>query len=441
MGYADDIATCCLSKQKTDKAMSIVYRHGCVWRYELNAKKSGILVYGESVKDHNLNSINRIFKLGHDRVKERSNYDHVGIRNTIFDSDISGISERISKGRRSFNALSGIGIRKGGVTIATCDILFWTIVVPTTIYGCELWILDDAVLTLLEDFQSYIGKKVQRLHPRSPNICSYYGLGWMRLERMIQIRKMMFIRSIMVMGDHDLPKTIFCERAKLYFANIEAGIENVSRSAVFDLLNTSTVFNMQNEIRNMVERQHFYPKSIWKNMVWKKGWELECVYWRIERQMHKSLDLLSGVSNVTRYNNWWALSDKYPGRMRECEIIVKILCHASALRDDDVKYKSQLGTNRMCDMCNEYETEDARHLVLHCSSFNDVRDIMMYEIDQIVNVVGTPLFRHDTDMLFTMLGRRNEDLSEQTQEDIWLVILKYVSIMYRKKLKHKSGIG
>ena len=157
--------------------------------------------------------------------------------------------------------------------------------------------------------------------------------------------------------------------------------------------------------------------------------------------MHKSLDLLSGVSNVTRYNNWWALSDKYPGRMRECEIIVKILCHASALRDDDVKYKSQLGTNRMCDMCNEYETEDARHLVLHCSSFNDVRDIMMYEIDQIVNVVGTPLFRHDTDMLFTMLGRRNEDLSEQTQEDIWLVILKYVSIMYRKNLKHKSGIG
>ena len=413
----------------------------CCKIYKMPSTPVGILVYGESVKDHNRNSINRIFKLGPDRVKERSNYDHVGIRNTIFDSDISGISERISKGRRSFNAQSGIGIRKGGVTIFTCNILFWTIVVPTTIYGCELWILDDAVLTLLEDFQNYIGKKVQRLHPRSPNICSYYGLCWMRLERMVQIRKMMFIRTIMVMGDHDLPKTIFCERAKLYFSNLEAGIENVSRSAVFDLLNTSTVFNMQNEIRNMVERQHFYPKSIWKNMVWKKGWELECVYWRIERQMHKSLDLLSGVSNVTRYNNWWALSDKYPERMRECEIIVKILCHASALRDDDVKYKSQLGTNRMCDMCNEYETEDARHFVLHCSFFNDVRDTMMYEIDQIVNVAGTPLFRQDTDMLFTILWRRNEDLSEQTQEDIWLVILRYVSIMYRKNLKHKSGIG
>ena len=53
---------------------------------------------------------------------------------------------------------------------------------------------------------------------------------------------------------------------------------NVARSAVFDLLNTSTVFNMQNEIRNMVERHQFYPKSIWKNMVWKKGWELEYVY-------------------------------------------------------------------------------------------------------------------------------------------------------------------
>ena len=48
LGYADDVATCCLSKWKLDRAMRIVYNHGCTWRYQLNAKKSGVLVYGES---------------------------------------------------------------------------------------------------------------------------------------------------------------------------------------------------------------------------------------------------------------------------------------------------------------------------------------------------------------------------------------------------------
>ena len=57
LGYADDVATCCLSKQRLDKAMALVHAHGCTWRYDLNAKKSGVLVYGESIKEHECNRI------------------------------------------------------------------------------------------------------------------------------------------------------------------------------------------------------------------------------------------------------------------------------------------------------------------------------------------------------------------------------------------------
>ena len=266
LGYADDVATCCLSKQKLDKAMGIVYQHGCTWRYELNAKKSGVLVYGESPKDHERNSLYRSFKLGPNNVKERINYDHVGIRNCIFPDDISGIVERVAKGRRAFNSVSCIGIRKGGISMATCSVIFWSIVVPTTLYGCELWIMDDASLNLIEDFQNFIGKRTQRFHPKIPNICSFYGLGWMRLERIIQIRKIMFIRSIMVMDDEDLPKKIFCDRAKVYFLDPLSGSENACQSAVFDLLNVSSLFNMIDEVKNMVEGQHFYPKKVWRDM-------------------------------------------------------------------------------------------------------------------------------------------------------------------------------
>ena len=57
--------------------MDIVHSHGCTWRYELNAKKSGVLVYGESIAEHERNSLERVFKLGPDKVKERNFYEIV----------------------------------------------------------------------------------------------------------------------------------------------------------------------------------------------------------------------------------------------------------------------------------------------------------------------------------------------------------------------------
>ena len=329
LGYADDVATCCVSKLKLDKAMDIVYSHGCAWRYEFNAKKSGVLVYGESPKDHDRNSLCRLFKLGPNKVKERTFYDHVGIRNSIYASDVSGIEDRISKGRRAFNSVAGIGIRKRGISMATCNVIFWSVVVPTTLYGCELWIMDDAALCLIEEFQNYIGKRVQRFHPRVSNICSFYGLGWMRLERIIQIRKLMFIRTIMVMEDGELPKKKICERASVYFSDVNVGNSNVYQSATFDLLNMCVIFDLVTEVKNMVFKKHFYPKSVWKNLVWTRGWQLEDIHWRIERQLHRSLDILSGVSPITRYLTWWSFSDKFPKYMKECEILAKPTCHAS----------------------------------------------------------------------------------------------------------------
>ena len=99
------------------------------------------------------------FRLGHEKVKERTNYDHVGVNVSIFAGDKCGISERLSKARRSLNALTGLGIRRCGLTVGTCSILFWSIVVPIALYGCELWFMSGEYSRLLESFQDYASKK------------------------------------------------------------------------------------------------------------------------------------------------------------------------------------------------------------------------------------------------------------------------------------------
>ena len=53
------------------------------------------------------------------------------------------------------------------------------------------------------------------------------------------------------------------------------------------------------------------------------------MYWHIEKHLHKSLDLLSGVTPITRYLPLWSLSDKYPKYIKDCEILTKIISHSS----------------------------------------------------------------------------------------------------------------
>ena len=61
-GYADDLATCTLSGDKLQKAMNIVECHGRTWRYTFNAKKSAVMVFGESSAEAVHGSANRMFK-------------------------------------------------------------------------------------------------------------------------------------------------------------------------------------------------------------------------------------------------------------------------------------------------------------------------------------------------------------------------------------------
>ena len=92
----------------------------------------------------------------------------------------------------------------------------------------------------------------------------------MRLERVIQIKKLLFVRTILVMKDDELPKQIFCERAKVYFLNPQMSYMNKCNSAVFDLLNVSNTFGLLGTVRDMIERQHFYTKASWRE-VWNRG--------------------------------------------------------------------------------------------------------------------------------------------------------------------------
>ena len=99
----------------------------------------------------------------------------------------------------------------------------------------------------------------------------------------------------MVLGDQVLSKKIFVERATFVFNNQDGYDFDDAWRVVADLLNTAMDFNLIVEVRNMVIRGHSYLKSVWKQRVWDRAWPLEDTYWRIQKLVHKNLDLLDKV--------------------------------------------------------------------------------------------------------------------------------------------------
>ena len=439
VGYADDMAACCRLKNELDMVMTAVNNHGRVWRYDFNAKKSGVLVFGETKREHERNIVNRNFFLGDERVIEKERYDHLGVKACIYDNDTAGIEERLAKGRRTLNATSGLGIRNNGLTIYACCIIFWCIVIPIATFGSELWILDNKSIALLEAFQVFVGRRIQRLFSRSPKISAYFSLGWVRVERFIEIKKLLFLHSIMSRDQDDTIRIIFIERAKSYFDNEELCSLNMCRSSVFDLLNTANTFGIINDIRDMVYRNLEWSRAHWRAKLWKRAWELEDVYWCVKSRCHRSLELLVEICTTTRYVIWWQIADKSPHLMRECETMVKLLCHASLLKIDDVRLKSLTIANKLCTICDLGSVDDARHMVMECPGLQPRRNTMFAMINTILDEYGLDHGQLDGNVFLTLMGKPNANIPMQAMEEIWICSARSISGMYRTKLK--DGIG
>ena len=165
----------------------LVYSHSRKWRYNFNAEKCAVLVFGESLNEARRNAQYREYRLVKERVNEKRTYDHLGLKSCTHDQSIRVI-EKIRKGRKVFNMASGLGLKPGRLTIKTCSLLFWSMIIPIVLYASELWILKDNDIGILDTFQRYIGRRVQRFPSKSPNETSCVALGWIRSELFVYVK-------------------------------------------------------------------------------------------------------------------------------------------------------------------------------------------------------------------------------------------------------------
>ena len=111
--YADDLALVAGSPEELQAMLDIVHNYAQKWRYNLNADKSVVMVFGEASCTRKLARSARKWTLGGEVLKEVDEQHHLGILRTVFNSTIHCTNKRATAGRSTFYALNSVGSRFG----------------------------------------------------------------------------------------------------------------------------------------------------------------------------------------------------------------------------------------------------------------------------------------------------------------------------------------
>ena len=432
VGYADDFAASTTTKQKMDYVMHRVHRHGCEWRYTFNAAKSAVLVYGETNRERQIGAEHRMFSLGGSRVKERLYYDHVGIKSCVKGDGHVRTEEKISKARKVLNMNTNIGIRKGGLNLRTCNIIYWTIVVPTLLFGCEIWVIKHRDIELLTAFQRYAARRLQRFRFNSFNATSHACLGWMNIILFIKARKIIFLRTILAMAEYmPIRKVLITKIDSFNDTDI-----NPYDSPITQILGYCAEFQLLDRLRIMASNDGIMlSKAVWKKLVWERAWDQEKQQWDDHMTNNHRFDLLKQISTEPQYSIWWMIADVNQNYMRKCEIMIKILCHTSMLKCDDSRMIRATFSTKSCIMCDNTEYEDARHMIIQCPAHSQIRLDMYSEIER-YSPGASQLCGFDV-----LIGNHINEWDTNDMYPIWLISCSYISRMYYDVLIYRKKYG
>ena len=318
--------------------------------------------------------------------------------------------------------------------MAACSIIYWSIVVPIVTYGSEVWVLSSSEVEDLRAFQRYVGRRCQRYPKRSPNYSAYVPLGWMSIHRVIQVKKLMFLRTILVMEDNDICKRILVHRAEEFCNNIEIGRRNEFCSPIFDILSTSIQVDLFDIYMRMVRTGCTFSKAEWRKKVWEKVWlkeDEDCSL--LYKQPHQNY-LLFEITEKPYYLIWWILADLFPEKTYMCEIMASLVCDTSLLRSTDYRLKRKTLNSKMCDKCSLGILESVRHLVMQCPFFSDESNAMFTALGNLNNDIANRVINDPTEYFNIVMGKQPDYATCEEMIDIWLLTGFHISKLFKRAI-------
>lgn len=385
---ADDLSLIAVTPLALQKLLDIAYRYACKWRFMFNASKSCVLQF--RAQGAKLDTCNISWYLGPAIVSYERSYNHLGIIINGKCKLSDRIQEACNKGRKSYFALSDLGTPF--LNPRTLTHLYKTIVLPTVLYGCELWNnMSYRDRNQLSTFQHFICKNSLNLPKLSrSDMCeSYFDVLPICAE--IDVRKLLFLGRLCRLNPKMLTKNIFLTRLFSYLHDLSTN----QLGFIPDIMNVLHSYNLTDHMWTFLDDGFFPEKPSWRKIVRDKV-TASHVSQRQTRMSHDhDFTLFTELYVNSNPSSLWKIPENYR-EIELCKFICK-LCTTTRLNGD-------LFT---CVLCNNLFSNVFQHSSCSCPSTAMIRENWW---DVIVNCFDVRLSAElcglsVNDLFLVLLGR------------------------------------
>ena len=172
------------------------------WRFELNPKKSEVVVFGLRYAPRGIE-----WKLGEHVIKQVSQYKYLGIELTRGLSWRPYRKRRISKAKRNMTQVLAMGVSGGFMSSRLANIVWMSLVRSILEYGCEIW--GEKEMIEFEKLQVEMGKRILRCGSRMTEEVVRGELGWERQKARRDEMRLRYWAKIVRMDDDRMVKRIY----------------------------------------------------------------------------------------------------------------------------------------------------------------------------------------------------------------------------------------
>uniref|UniRef100_A0A8W8ISZ1 Reverse transcriptase domain-containing protein n=1 Tax=Magallana gigas TaxID=29159 RepID=A0A8W8ISZ1_MAGGI len=253
---ADDISCISLSPRGHQTLLNTAYDFSTQWRFKFNASKSNVLHFSPT----DINNSSLSWKLGDGTIKISKSYNNLGILLDAKLDPTERTAKACRKGQQTYFALK----MSEHLNPATLSKLYKRIVLPSVLYGSELWCdLKQKDNRALDVFQHFICKHAMNLpkHTRSDMCESIFGL--LPIASEIDKRKLQFFGRLCLMDTKCLTKKIFLHRLFSYLDSPNCK----HYGFIPDVIHLLDKYNLLEHLNSYLQNGLFLNKLEWKKTV------------------------------------------------------------------------------------------------------------------------------------------------------------------------------
>jgi hypothetical protein len=285
------------------------------------------------------------------------------------------------------------GVQPAGMSCLTAAKLYRTIVLPTSLYGAELWskLSQDDTLKL-ERAHNFCLKIIQKFPVRTKTVIAQSMLNMYSLESYIHIRKLQFFGRLCRLHCKHLAKKVFLERL---FQSLDAGEK--SFGFIPDVVKLIGRYSLDVFVTNYLENGTFPAKKEWKSIINNaiKTTEGRRLLTRFQDPKLQKFQAIYGQS--LHVHPIWKLEHTTRGNHMSYKGLAKLNCVVS---DHNVR--------KLCTYCDKCFVDHLEHYINSCCKYEGTRELFWCVMLNTFSVEVSAYLHNlsDSDLACIMLGKK-----------------------------------